>query len=263
VIAQVLSDMGGERAALLILLVVGHVFGDFLLQTRWMARRKERHWGVLLLHVAVVFVAHAVVLWPFLSWRLVAGLLGLSILHLVFDAARARLCGRWGASLAAFFVDQTLHLGAAFILWRLVVNWTGGVASEWSPTAMWLTWYARWSAVAAAYVFNGRGGTRIVRGVLERFPKAVPTDADGGEDEYEMGRTIGNLERYLALTLVLFNQWAALGLIMAVKAIARFPEFTRRRHKDFAEYYLIGTLTSVLVALASGIIVGMTMLWVR
>ncbi len=50
---------------------------------------------------------------------------------------------------------------------------------------------------------------------------------------------------------------------MAVKAIARFPEFTRRRHKDFAEYYLIGTLTSVLVALASGIIVGMTMLWVR
>ena len=89
-IAQVLSDMGGERAALLILLVVGHVFGDFLLQTRWMARRKERHWGVLLLHVAVVFVAHAAVLWPFLSWRVVAGLLGLSILHLVFDAARAR-----------------------------------------------------------------------------------------------------------------------------------------------------------------------------
>ncbi|MEA3409024.1 MAG: DUF3307 domain-containing protein [Candidatus Eisenbacteria bacterium] len=262
-IAQLLSDMGGEPAALLILLVVGHVFGDFLVQNQWIASRKEQHWGVLLLHVGLVFVAHAAVLWPFLSWRLITGLLGLSVLHLVIDAARARACGRWGASLAAFFVDQVLHLGAGFILWRLVISWTGGVASAWSPTVAWLTWYARWSMVAAAYVFNGRGGTRIVRGVLERFPKAVPSEADGGENEYEMGRTIGSLERYLALTLVLFNQWAALGLIMAVKAIARFPEFTRQRHKDFAEYYLIGTLTSVLVALASGIIVGLTMLWVH
>ncbi len=262
-IAQLLSDMGGESASLLILLVVGHVLGDFLLQTRWMARQKERHWGVLFLHAALVLVAHAAVLWPFLSGRLVVGLLGLSVLHLVFDAARARAFGPWGASLGAFFVDQILHLGAVFVLWRLVVNWTGGVAAEWSPSVAWLTWYARWSVVAAAYVFNGRGATRIVRGVLERFPRAVPADADGSGNEYEMGRTIGNLERYLALTLVLFNQWAALGLIMAAKSIARFPEFTGQRHKDFAEYYLIGTLTSVLVALASGIVVGMTVLWVR
>lgn len=262
-IARLLSDMGGGPASLLILLVVGHVFGDFLLQTRWMARKKERHWGVLLLHVALVLVAHVAVLWPFLSGRLLVGLLGLSVLHFVLDAARARALGAWGASLGAFFLDQTLHLGAVFILWRLVVGGTGGVAAEWSPSVIWLTWYARWSAVAAAYVFNGRGATRIVRGVLERFPRAVPADADGSGNEYEMGRTIGNLERYLALTLVLFNQWAALGLIMAAKSIARFPEFSGRRHKDFAEYYLIGTLTSALVALASGIVVGLTVIWVR
>ena len=262
-IAQLLSDMGGGPASLLTLLVVGHVLGDFLLQTQWMARKKERHWGMLLLHVALVFVAHVAVLWPFLSGRLLVGVLGLSVLHFVFDGARARACGRWGASLAAFFVDQALHLGAVLVLWGLVVNWTGGVASAWSPSEAWLIWYARWSAVAAAYVFNGRGATRIVRGVLEGFPGAVPADVDGSGNEYEMGRTIGNLERYLALTLVLFNQWAALGLIMAAKSIARFPELTGRRHKDFAEYYLIGTLTSVLVALASGIIVGLTVLWVR
>jgi hypothetical protein len=261
-IAQWLSGVGREPAALLILLVAGHIFGDFLVQTRWMARQKERRWGAMLAHVALVFVAHCAVLWPFLSGRLIAGVLGLSILHLVFDAARSRAFGRWGSSLAAFYTDQTLHLTSVFVLWRLVLGWTGGVSSEWSPAAAWLMWYARWVAVAAVYVFNGKGGTRIVRGVLERFPKAVPSETADAEDEYEMGRTIGNLERYLTLTLVIFGQWAALGFIVAAKSIARFPEFTGRRHKDFAEYYLIGTLTSVLVALASGMAVGLTVLWV-
>lgn len=262
-IAQWLSEIGGGSAALLILLVAGHIFGDFLLQTQRMARRKEREWGAMLTHIALVFVAHCAVLWPFLSGRLMAGVLGLSILHLAFDTARARAFGQWGGSLAAFFTDQALHLCAVFALWRLLIGWTGGASGAWSPSVSWLTWYARWAAVAAAYVFNGKGATRIVRGVLERFPKAVPTDADGGESEYEMGRTIGNLERYLTLTLVFFGQWAALGFIIAAKSIARFPEFTGQRHKDFAEYYLIGTLTSVLVAVASGMIVGLTVLWVQ
>jgi hypothetical protein len=226
-----------------------------------MAREKERRWGAMVAHAGLVFAAHCVVLWPFLSTQLVAGVLGLSVLHFVLDAVRSRAVGKWGASLAAFFTDQALHLCSLFVLWRLLLGWTGGAAAAWSPSASWLAWYARWALVGAAYVFNGKGGTRIVRGVLERFPKAVPSEASDPEDEYEMGRTIGNLERYLTLTLALFNQWAALGFIIAAKSIARFPEFTGRRHKDFAEYYLIGTLTSVLVALASGIVVGLTVLW--
>lgn len=262
-IAQWLSDMGGESAALLILLVAGHFFGDFLLQTQRMAREKERQWGAMFAHAALVFAAHCVVLWPFLSFQLVLGVLGLSALHFILDAVRSRAVGKWGVSLAAFFTDQALHLCSLFVLWRLLIGWSGGAPASWSPSAAWLAWYSRWSLVGAAYVFNGKGGTRIVRGVLEKFPKAVPSEASDSEDEYEMGRTIGNLERYLTLTLALFNQWAALGFIIAAKSIARFPEFTGRRHKDFAEYYLIGTLTSVLVALASGIVVGLTVLWGR
>ena len=88
-IAQWLSEMGSESAALLILLVAGHIFGDFLLQTQWMAREKERGWGAMLAHVATVFVAQCVVLWPFLSGRLVVAVLGLSVVHLLFDATRS------------------------------------------------------------------------------------------------------------------------------------------------------------------------------
>lgn len=259
-IAQWLQGVGDGPAALLVLLVAGHVMGDFLLQSRRMAEAKELRLGPMFAHGAVVLVAHAVVAWPFLNWPLAVVLLVLAVVHTLLDIVRSRACGAWGASLSAFFTDQSLHLVSVFVFWRLAVAWNGGAPAVWSPRPDWLLWYARWSAIVAAYVFNGKGGTRVVRGVLERFPRAVPSDTSESGDEYEMGRTIGTLERYLALTLVLFGQWVALGFIIAAKSIARFPEMTGRRHKDFAEYYLIGTLVSMLVALASGIVIARTVL---
>ncbi|MBI2537686.1 MAG: hypothetical protein HYW06_12150 [Gemmatimonadetes bacterium] len=61
---------------------------------------------------------------------------------------------------------------------------------------------------------------------------------------------IGVLERALALTLVLLGQYGALGLLIAAKALARFRALEDR---DFAEYFLIGTLASLLHALVVGV----------
>jgi hypothetical protein len=245
--------MSAGPGALLVLLLAGHVLGDFLFQTEWMAREKERRWGPLLLHCLVMLVVHAAVVAPFVTGRLVLGLVLLALSHLLFDTLRIRAFGTWGASLGAFFLDQALHVGAVLILWG-VVAWPGGFEIiRWLPSAEWAGWYARWLGVASGYVFVAGGGSRVVRGVLERFPEAVPDGASDGR-EYAMGRMIGCLERYVTLTLVLFGQWAALGLIVAAKSIARFPEMTEPGHKDFAEYYLLGTLTSILVAVVTGLV---------
>jgi hypothetical protein len=246
------SGVWSEPAQVLALLVVAHVIGDFLLQNERMARAKERRWSALLLHGLLVFGAHVALLAPFLDGGLAAGLLVLAAVHVATDAVRSRALGTWGASLAAFFTDQVLHVAAAVVLWRILVSIDALAGARWLDGGEWVERYARWSVAAAAYVFNTAGGTRIVRGILMRFPRAVPSGADEAGGEYAMGRVIGCLERYIALTLVLFGQWAALGFILVAKSIARFPEFRRRSDKDFAEYYLIGTLTSVFVALVSG-----------
>lgn len=65
------------------------------------------------------------------------------------------------------------------------------------------------------------------------------------------GATIGVLERMLVLTLVLLGQYAAIALIFAAKSIARFEEL---KDRQFAEYYLIGTLSSILFAMLVGIL---------
>ena len=65
------------------------------------------------------------------------------------------------------------------------------------------------------------------------------------------GEVIGVLERLVTLALVLAGGLPAVGFVVAAKAAARFPEF---KDKAFAEYFLIGTLTSVGLALVLGLV---------
>ena len=65
------------------------------------------------------------------------------------------------------------------------------------------------------------------------------------------GEVIGVLERLVTFTLALAGALPAVGFVVAAKAAARFPEF---KDKAFAEYFLIGTLTSVGLALVLGLV---------
>jgi len=66
-----------------------------------------------------------------------------------------------------------------------------------------------------------------------------------------VGEAIGILERLLIVTLVLAGAEAAIGLVIAAKTLARFKQLDDR---DFAEYYLLGTLASVAVATVSAFV---------
>lgn len=66
-----------------------------------------------------------------------------------------------------------------------------------------------------------------------------------------VGEAIGILERLLIVGLVLANAVAAIGLVIAAKTVARFRQLDDR---DFAEYYLLGTLCSVLIAVTSAFV---------
>ncbi|HEY7522369.1 MAG TPA: DUF3307 domain-containing protein [Candidatus Limnocylindrales bacterium] len=66
-----------------------------------------------------------------------------------------------------------------------------------------------------------------------------------------IGATIGILERLLIVVFVLTGSQAAVGFVIAAKTLARFRLLDDR---NFAEYYLLGTLASVAVAVASGLV---------
>jgi len=72
-------------------------------------------------------------------------------------------------------------------------------------------------------------------------------------DPRMMGATIGVLERVLVIALMPGGGPAAVGFVVAAKTLARFRELNNKR---FAERYLLGTMTSVTIALASALTVG-------
>lgn len=94
------------------------------------------------------------------------------------------------------------------------------------------------------------GGTFFVRGVLAKtgtHPR--PQEADN-EKELNVGRLIGNLERAAIVAAVAVGSYEAVGFLVAAKGVVRLDDFKQR---PFAEYFLLGTLASVLVAMVSGL----------
>jgi hypothetical protein len=274
-----------NAATLLILLVAGHVFADFATQTARVAERKERETVVLIEHGLMTLATHLLLVLPLLNVRIAAGLLVLSAAHIAQDALRSRLPGDMGRTLIAFLADQAAHLFLVAVLW-LVLTLSSEPFRVLTPSlGAWLPFWTRGAVVVAGGIFNIRGGYTIVLKMLSEF-----TDVFGGPGRrvratgrclrttvvsrtrkgalsslnlsaagqaevsrtLSMGRTVGYLERLLVYVLVLNGQWAALGLVVAAKSIARFPEL---KNQDFSDYYLIGTLTSLLVAVASAMVV--------
>lgn len=101
----------------------------------------------------------------------------------------------------------------------------------------------------------------IVRYVFQFYRLSSKTDPkdkaqDGllpNDQEYNAGRVIGILERMLIYFFVINAQFSAIGFILAAKGLARFKELENR---NFAEYVLIGTLLSALLAM---LVAGLTL----
>ena len=65
------------------------------------------------------------------------------------------------------------------------------------------------------------------------------------------GRAIGTLERWIMTIFMALGQYSAMGLTLTAKSIVRFSKI--EKDPAFAEYYLLGTLYSMLIALLVGL----------
>lgn len=105
--------------------------------------------------------------------------------------------------------------------------------------------------VASALVFLVRGGTHVVRGVLEKGD-TLPAGTGSLESTLRHGLTIGNLERLLIFTFVMVDSWAAVGFVVAAKGLVRAVDWEGR---ESVEYFLIGTFASTALAVVTGLLV--------
>ncbi|MGF9692978.1 hypothetical protein AAIH46_09180 [Rhizobium sp. 0TCS1.26] len=61
--------------------------------------------------------------------------------------------------------------------------------------------------------------------------------------DYRAGRVIGILERLILSAGILLHSWEILAAVIALKTVARFQKMDQR---EFAEYFLVGSMFSIL-----------------
>lgn len=66
------------------------------------------------------------------------------------------------------------------------------------------------------------------------------------------GKLIGYIERLLVIILTVIGAYPSIAFIIAAKSIARFKQLDDR---NWAEYFLLGTLTSIFLGLVLGLVV--------
>ena len=228
-------------------------------------------WTLLLVSRVILAVAFAYALSRSV---IVSGLM--LVTTLLQPLLRYRLPMRWLAEFEGtwmlVFMMSSLEMIRAF---HLSTQWVSSISPAHQAALCILT---------STLLLVVRGGTYVVRGVLrksgtlitkERIPSPrkqppAPSQAEGASpvtieiaavaeepvsmtvdvEEYNRGRLIGNLERIVLTIVVAAGSYAALAFLVAAKGVVRADEFEKSR--DFTEYFLIGSLASVLVALCAG-----------
>jgi hypothetical protein len=184
-------------------------------------------------------------------WALLAAL---PILASLLPFARAYLAEhdlRWGAEveigtnalvvlLSAGLLGDAPDIGRALITIPLAASRLAAV----------------WFALASLGLLT-RGGTHVVRGILAKSGagplekgtrhQALAVDVA----EYNRGRIIGAVERLIMAAMVAGGAFSALTFLIAAKGLVRSKKF---EDPDFAEYFLIGTLSSAALAIACGLL---------
>lgn len=219
-----------------------HLLGDFQLQPQRLSGKKQESWKAFLLHGLIYAALFALLLLTDLSlWPALAVIAGSHLLidalkQLLLKTERGRHCER-----ALYYIDQALHLIILLLvceLWRrpahplLIDGWNRDLI-KWALLVLLLT----------------KPTNVSMKHSLKRYAEAVrPREGDASAVS-GAGALIGSMERLLVLILLGLQQYAAIGLVFTAKSLARYEHIIKQQ--GFAEYYLIGSLASLLTVLSA------------
>jgi hypothetical protein len=241
---------------LILAAILAHLLADFPLQSSTIVQGKGRgsraylaHGAIHLFVLALCIAMFAGPAWLYSRWFWVAGVLYVAV-HIGIDLAKQRLVSakELPDSTSVFLLDQALHLCTIVALvWFLARPDWAAVSSDfrWSPTTG-----ERVLQAAVVYVAVVFAGGYLIRYLTRNLAAGIHRAGETTEQVKNAGLYIGWLERFLVMTAILVQSPSMIGLILTGKSIARFPELKER----FAEYFLIGTLLSIALAVLGGLL---------
>jgi hypothetical protein len=246
------------------LMIIAHLIGDFYLQSKHLACNKKESLRSLLIHNGLYALPFLIVMTPYFGgqwWWCVVSLASIAVTHGAIDLIKIKVCCKYADyEKSIFFADQFLHIAIIYVIASIyaihnlvVLNGVGNFLL--STNNALATGY---SAVSIIKIFCAFLLIFKPANIIIKILKPFSVGQDGqpqttkNQESNKAGSMIGNLERILILVLLLFNQYTAIAFILTAKSITRYNKIVE--DPPFAEYYLIGTLTSVIIAVLASLI---------
>lgn len=237
------------------LMLLSHTLGDYYFQPQAMAKLKSRSTWYVLIHAgvyaAVMFLS--VLLYPCRAYF--NAVIIAAATHAMIDVIKQLILNHY-AKLSiltvrqdrlAYLIDQVLHMTIILVCAFLTKAWEGGnsaaltALSEELPVVIGIDGYELLSIVCALLAVMKPANVFIQKVLVTEKPN------DETRTRLRYGGRIGSLERIVSVVMMYLGQYAAIALVFTAKSVVRFKDFENR---DFAEYYLYGTLMSVVTAVA-------------
>lgn len=238
--------------SILIVLLILHLAGDFYLQNDELAKKKSDKIRYIFLHCAYILGLSMVVFLPLWKSNILYYIIAFVASHLIIDIIKygiGKKIENEENSGKLYVLDQLLHL-ISIVVVSAVYNLNEVALVRWS--IMW--WDGNIPNDILRYVL-------LVMAILkptnisfrEIFGHTKPVEKVSTEDTKNVGKLIGNMERLLVCVFLYLGQYTAIGLVFTAKSITRYNKISEKQ--EFAEYYLLGTLFSILVTIVLFVII--------
>lgn len=229
------------------ILVIAHFLADFTFQSTRLAYCKLNSNRDFLCHASIYAFILLIAIFPFVKFsRAIIPYIIIIISHSFIDWIRInvdkKFKGKQTITFISFIMDQILHVLILIVLYHafnlgvettelycLIQQWPYFnnlviyclvFIILWDPTAVF---------IKKIFIYISNENNYVQE-----------------NNDLQVGRIIGKLERIIISILILNNQYSAVGFVLTAKSIARYKQL---EEKNFAEKYLVGTLTSVLIAI--------------
>lgn len=232
-------------------LIIIHLIADFYFQSTNCAQKKVKEFKYFVIHIVlytlVTIVGLLLIVEPN---RIIKPALFLSIIHLIIDFIKIRINKIKSSSsfhFLTFVIDQLLHVFSILFVFysfrlrefpsviaiRLVDFFTVDVCRTW----------LRYGLLFILLLDPASVFVKLLSACASNETNLIEQKGDAS-----VGQIIGKLERIIIAVLVLCNQIGTIGFVLTAKSLARYKQLENR---EFAEKYLVGTLSSITIAIVA------------
>lgn len=227
------------------ILLIAHFLADFTFQTTKLAQKKLYNFKYLVIHAAIYAGIFLIVVFPLIKFKkAIIPYIIITSSHFFIDWIRNvidKKSSNKSFLFASFIVDQILH-----ILVLVTLCFVFDLNSKITSIFEYFQQQSSFNSVIIYCLIFVIIWDPVAIFIKKLFSYMIDGNSCVQEEkDPQIGRIIGKLERVIISVLILCNQFGTIGFVLTAKSIARYKQL---EDKNFAEKYLVGTLTSASIA---------------